>query len=115
MKVLFIDDRISEIERLVLLSGVNHHCEVRTHIFTEMSECTRVAETFDPDIIIIGHGLSAYPITGSQVVTHLRARGSRAKMIANSGSGKYGFDSDRVSIDGSVDRNPDKIAKLCSN
>jgi len=112
MKVLFIDDRRHEVERLITLSSIGRSHDVWIHIFENLEECGDAVSRFAPDIILVGHGLSAYPVTGSHVIEYLRTTGVQARYIANSGGGRVLFDGDGVEIDGSVDRSPSQIAKL---
>lgn len=110
MRVLFIDDRQHEVERLISLSGISRKHHVETEIFTGLDICLRVVQGFQPEIVFIGHGLSAYPLTGSDVIRHLRSHGVEAKFVANSGGGVVLFENDGISLDGSVDRHSASIA-----
>jgi hypothetical protein len=112
MRVLFIDDRQREIERLVDLSGVGRVHVVEIHIFTTLDHCWWTVHDFDPTVILIGHGLSVYPITGSDVIRHLRSQGVKARFVGNSGGGMILFENDGIEIEGSVDRHPSKLAAL---
>jgi hypothetical protein len=114
VRILFIDDRRSEIERLISQSGIGRDHQVQMHMFRSIEACLSETLRFIPDIIFIGHGLSAYPITGSQVIQFLRAEGITARFIANSGGGQVLFENDGVAVDGSVNRIPGKIAELCA-
>lgn len=113
MKILFIDDRENEIRRLVEVSEIRPTHTVEILVFKNLEQCLSAVTALQPNLIFIGHGLSAYPITGSEVVRHLRCAGVQAKFIANSGGGRHGFDHDGVSIDESSDRNPTKIKDIC--
>lgn len=115
MKVLFIDDRRSEIERLVSQSGISRDHEVDVHIFRETEACIDEVLRFAPDLVFIGHGLSAYPVTGSDVIRQLRAAGVEACFIANSGGGAVLFENDGAEVDGSVNRCAGKIADLLAH
>ena len=112
MRVLFIDDRKRDIERLINLSGINREHQVETEIFTGLDTCLQVVQGFEPEIVFIGHGLSAYPLTGSDVIRHLRSAGVVTKFIANSGGGAILFENDGVEVDGSANRCPGKITAL---
>lgn len=112
MRVLFIDDRKSEIERLIDQSGIGRDHEVQVHIFRNTEECIREVHRFSPETIFIGHGISAYPVTGSDVIRELRTAGVNAKFIANSGGGAVLFENDGVWVDGSVNRCAGNIAAL---
>jgi len=114
MKVLFIDDRKCEIERLVALSQIDRFHNVGIYIFKNFEDCIRATRQFDADVIFIGHGLSTYPITGADVIKFLRDEGFQSKMIGNSGGGRYQFDADGANIDDSADRNPGRIAEICT-
>jgi hypothetical protein len=113
MRVLFIDDREREVERLIALSDIDRDHAVEIFIFTNLDDSFRVASHFRPEIIFVGHGLSAYPLTGSDVIRHLRSRGVRARFIGNSGGGAILFESDDIKLDGAVNRNPGKISEVC--
>lgn len=82
-------------------------------MFHNIKACLSETLQFAPDIIFIGHGLSAFPVTGSEVIRYLRSTGVQAKIIANSGGGQVLFENDGVAVDGSVNRNPNKIAEMC--
>lgn len=112
MKVLFIDDRKTEIERLVDMSGINRVHQVKIYVFNTLGDCLHIVCDFDPDVILIGHGLASYPITGLDVINYLRAQGVCAQIIGNSGGGAILFENDGIRIDGSVDRHPSKLANL---
>ena len=113
MRVLFIDDREREVERLIALSDIDRGHDVEIFIFTNLDDSFRVVSHFRPEIIFIGHGLSAYPLTGSDVIRYLRSQGVQTRFIGNSGGGHVLFDDDGVSLDGSVDRNPGRVAEVC--
>ncbi len=113
MRVLFIDDRRCEVERLISLSGISREHQVETEIFTELDTCLRVVQSFQPEIVFIGHGLSVYPLTGSDVIRYLRSQGIKVRFIGNSGGGAVLFENDGIELDGVVNRSPGKIAEVC--
>ncbi len=113
MRVLFIDDREREIERLIALSQIDRDNVVEICIFTSLDDCLRMVRDFDPEVVLIGHGLSAYPLTGSDVIHHLRSQGVRARFVGNSGGGRVLFENDGIELDGAVNRSPGKIAEIC--
>lgn len=101
---------------MILLSGIGHGLIIAIHIFRIMKACGNEVLQFALNIVFVGHELSAYPVTGSTLVHSLRAKGMTAKVIANSGGGRYGFDFDKVPVDSSVHRNPIKIVEfLCGS
>lgn len=112
-KILFIDDRISEIIRQWNCSGCESNHELLPLVpFQSLELAQEMVELYKPDIIIIGYGLSNPSANGSDVINALRNHGYRGLVFANSGGGISQFIKDGVAIDESVDRSPMKLKSV---
>jgi CheY-like chemotaxis protein len=112
MKLMFVDDRMDEITRLLNFADCNEHELAPLETFKNLERTLELVREHKPDVIIIGHGLSSDQVNGADVIRHLRENGLDGRVIANSGGGAQLFERDRVSVDASADRNPDKLTNV---
>lgn len=109
--LLVIDDRPDELRDWInIVSQSGFYMEI--HIFKDVQTAVNDVELKDPAIVLVGHGLSSFPITGSDVVRALRKAGYNGIIVCNSGGGSLLFEKDGVSVDFSTDRNPNKLSEL---
>lgn len=105
-KVLFVDDRPSEINRLWQQSGCeSNHELLPVEPFETIERTCQIVHTCQPDIVLVGYGLGKPNITGADVVLALRKDGYRGQIVANSGGGPEQFKRDGVQVDASTNRN----------
>lgn len=104
-KVLFVDDRLAEIQCQWQESGCGiHHELLPLEPFDSIERTCSLVHDFQPNVVVIGYGLSKYPTTGSDVIQALRKQGYCGFVVANSGGGIEQFKHDNIEVDGSVDR-----------
>ena len=104
-KVLFIDDRLAEIQRQWQRSGCGmQHDLLPLEPFSSIERTCDLINDLHPHVVVIGYGLSKHAITGSDVIRALRERGYTGHVIANSGGGAGQFSRDGIEVDGSADR-----------
>lgn len=113
MKVLFVDDRLHEVLRQWSESG----CEMQHELlplepFDSIERTSELVQALSPDVIVIGHGLSRYPITGVDVIKALRERGFTGHVIANSGGGVQLFASANIKVDGNAGRSGQQLQQV---
>lgn len=115
-KVWFVDDRLDEVIRMWQLSGSeSFHQLLPLEVFDSVEHtCDRVME-FQPDVVLVGFGLDKPNVTGADVVRALKLRGYSGKIIANSGGGVEQFKRAGITVDGSVDRCPQKLSAELNN
>ena len=114
MRVLFVDDRPIEIRSLWERAGLDSGTlEVLPLVpFESVEQVLELVADCHPDVIVVGHGLGKYPITGSDVVRALQETCYHGCIIGNSGGGAIAFERDGVLLDGNVDRNPKQLQQL---
>jgi hypothetical protein len=111
-KVLFVDDRLGEIIRQWELSGcASNHELLPLEPFDSVERTCQVAEQLQPDIVIIGFGLSKPNANGAEVIRSLRNQGYAGYFVANSGGGAARFSEAGVEVNASADRQPEKLAE----
>lgn len=109
-KVLFVDDRLSEIVRQWEDSGCGNNHELLPLVpFQSMEQVQEMVESLKPDAIVVGYGLGKPDIHGTDVVKFLRDCGYHGLVITNSGGGNSEFVREGVKTDGQADRNPQKL------
>jgi len=111
MKALFIDDRMHEVMRQWQETG-SANVQAQFEKFESIERSCALVLDFAPHFVIIGHGLSCSGVNGSHVIKALRAQGYDGKIIANSGGGAEQFERDGVELDGSADREPEKLRQI---
>lgn len=105
MKVLFVDDRLDEVMRQWGKSGCGMQYELLPlEPFDSIGRTSELVLALKPDVIVIGHGLSRYPITGADVIKALREQGYTGYVVANSGGGIQAFADANVEVSGSAGR-----------
>jgi len=82
------------------------------HVFRDIDSAVEETAKIGPEIVLVGHGLSSFPITGSHVIRALRQAGYNGIIAGNSGGGSAPFEADGVAIDFAVDRNEKKLRNL---
>lgn len=111
MRVLFIDDRPEEIFDLCAQACLPEK-STSIHVFESLDSAWEAVSVHQPTVVVVGHGLSAYPITGSDVVHMLRQRGYTGILIGNSGGGPNAFLSDGCTVDYNVNRQPNVLRQF---
>jgi len=116
VKVLFVDDRLTEVECQWQESGCDKQHELLPlEVFDSVARTCHLVRSFRPGVVVIGHGLSKHPITGSHVIRTLREQGYTGYIIANSGGGTEQFNRDNVEVDGSADRVGQRFREVLTN
>jgi len=114
--VLAIDDRPEEIRHLFTRTReLGGEFQEHIHVFKDLDTVIKDVFRFFPDIILIGHGLSAFPVTGTDVVRALREHSYffEGRVIAgNSGGGKSVWVRDGIDLAYHVNRDPDKLVQV---
>lgn len=115
-KVLFVDDRLGEIVRLWQLSGCESDYELLPlEPFDSIERTSQRVDTLKPEVVLVGFGLGKPDVTGADVIRALRQGGFSGIIIANSGGGIEQFNQAGTSVDGSVDRNPQKLKSILNS
>ncbi len=113
MKVLFIDDRPSEIIALWQRSGLEStDTLLPVTPFVSLEKALQQIKDFNPDMIVIGYGLGHPELTGADVVNFLRKNAVKALLVGNSAGGLHQFEQSGVKLEKSIDRNPTNLKKL---
>lgn len=113
VKVLFVDDRLDEIMRQWQESGCDlQHELLPLEPFDSIERTSKLVQALSPDVIVIGHGLSCYPITGVDVIRALREQGYTGYVIANSGGGAELFANANVEVNGNVGRRGQQLQQV---
>ncbi|MBI4598885.1 hypothetical protein HY734_01665 [Candidatus Uhrbacteria bacterium] len=112
---MFIDDRVNEIRRQWEDSGCEREHELLPLVRFESIEQSQTMLTLQPDVILVGYGLSKSGITGTNVIRALRKEGYAGLVIANSGGGRWQFEDDGIKIDESANRNPEDLKSILNN
>lgn len=113
MKVFFVDDRLGEILSLWGRSGcANDHELLPLEPFVSIERTRELVEILQPDVVLVGHGLSVPGVTGSDVVRALSTSGYLGTIIANSGGGIEPFERDGVHINLNINRNPQNLQEI---
>lgn len=106
-KVLFIDDRMEEIERQWSESGCGDGHQLLTlESFVSIERTQQIVNELHPDAIVVGFGLSHPDVNGADVIMALREQGYIGKVIANSGGPITQFIEAGVTVDASTNRKP---------
>lgn len=99
MKILFVDDRMESIKSLWESSGcANYHELLPLEPFRSVERTCELVTTHQPDVIFIGFGLGAHPITGADVISALQEQGFKGEIIGNSGGGSSPFEQQNIHI-----------------
>lgn len=113
MNVLFVDDRPEEIFSLWNRSGCDRgHELLPIECFRSIERVLELVEQFQPDVILVGHGIGSMTVTGVEVMVALQNSGYPGQLVANSGGGIGGFTRNGVQVQYSVDRNAQKLTAL---
>jgi len=111
-KILFVDDRPREIIRQWQLSGCGQlHQLLPLEPFESIEQVCQMVKSLQPDVVLIGYGLSKFPITGVDVIRALKNQGYTGYIIANSGGGTELFVRACVEVDASVNRNSHELRR----
>lgn len=103
--VMFVDDRLAEVMRQWQESGCDKQHELLPlEPFESIERTQELVQAFQPNVIVIGHGLNRYPITGVDVVHALRKQGYVGYVIANSGGGIRLFIEASLEVNGNAGR-----------
>ncbi len=112
MKVFFIDDRPQEIFRLWERSGCESaHELLPVLVFQSVEEALEQVDHFQPDIVLVGYGLSQ-PENGADVIRTLQASNFSGFIVANSGGSDSQFSSAGVAVDFSINRRPERLKTI---
>jgi hypothetical protein len=107
MRVLFVDDRIEEVEYQWEESGCSQEHELLSlEPFDSIEQVCAQVRTYHPEVIVIGHGLGLFKPTGVDVIKALREQGYDGYIIANSGAGNRPFVEAGITINGNAVRRP---------
>lgn len=114
--VLAIDDRPEEIRALFAKTKARGQIFAgHIHVFKDVSTTLMEVSTLNPDIILLGHGLSAGHLTGANVAKALQndIEWTCSAIIAgNSGGGEDVWVRDGIHLMYYVDRDPKKLGIL---
>jgi DNA-binding response OmpR family regulator len=109
-KILFIDDRPGEIIQQWIASGLaESHILLPLEIFESLNQAEHLVKKYEPDVIVVGHGLSHREINGVDVINHLQKWGYTGIVISNSGGGSKPFIRENIKIHGHTDRDGGKL------
>lgn len=115
-KILFIDDRPGEIIQQWNDSGLaESHVLLPLEKFESLDQAQRQVEAFEPDVIVIGHGLSHPELNGADVIRHLLQKGYTGIVIGNSGGGKDAFQKSNLNIHSHASRDGHKLRLAIKN
>lgn len=112
--VLAIDDRPEEIQALFTRTeALGCAFDGCVHVFKDVGTAFAEAVDLCPDITLVGHGLSAQPVTGSDIVRSLREAGNFGGILAgNSSGGEEVWERDGIRLPFYVNRDPNLLALL---
>lgn len=115
-KVMFVDDRLAEIIRQWDRSGCASNYElVPLEPFISIERTREIVQVFQPDVLLVGYGLSNSTTTGADVIRVLRQEGYTGRIIANSGGGAEQFRQAGIELAETANRNPQRLAEMLHN
>ena len=106
LKVLFIDNRMTEIRRQLKESGVSDEYEILPLKKIDHMTVYQVSEN-EPDVIVIGFGLGQFHREyqdGADIIKYLKRKHYRGRFIANTGGGVRLFAQKGAVVDASANR-----------
>ncbi len=106
-KILFVDNRLDEVERQWMLSGCGNNNELLPlEQFESVKRTCQIVKDLNPTIVVIGFGLGKGLVTGAEVIRHLRQQGYDGYVIANTGGSVEQFTRVGVQVDGTANKEP---------
>lgn len=112
-KVLFVDDRLNEVARQWQLSGCGeYHQLLPLEPFESIERTGQMVRDLQPDVIIIGFGLSRPDVNGADVIRSLRNQGFAGYFVANSGGGVAQFAEVDIELNATADRKPERLRNI---
>lgn len=111
MRILFIDDRPHEIEQMVERAGLDTG-EVRILVFASIDQVLLAIAEYQPEVILVGHGLGANRPNGDQVaqaILLLEDDEFNGYVVGNSGGGEVQW---ATYLPHHANRQPDRLRAI---